>query len=268
MDPCHAQFPGRIRDHASALSVPDSGETASNAMDACFCCRPRGSSTLPTLPPSEPMKPSWIRWIPALLILAGIAPLGIWIRTTHPGTMPVGIRSQDPQPPGSPLHRVDPQTVAAVSALEASEADATERFWRHERIAQQLGRTIEAWWDELNTSSNRMAFAAQIPFGSIRLPIWDTAVQLPPRHPPPFVIQNRSNSQPRRVVEPNPSPRGPDVADRDPRSPTGRLQPRGRRQPWNKQVSSLGAFGPIEPDRKGGGCGRCRCALGISVLGV
>ena len=125
------------------------------------------------------MKPSWIRWIPALLILAGIAPLGIWIRTTHPGTMPVGIRSQDPQPPGSPLHRVDPQTVAAVSALEASEADATERFWRHERIAQQLGRTIESWWDELNTSSNRMAFVAQIPFGSIRLPIWDTVVQLP-----------------------------------------------------------------------------------------
>lgn len=121
----------------------------------------------------------WKRWATPLGITTAAVAIGAWTLATRPTE---GIRAPgitDPHPPGTALHRVDPETVTAVSKLEAEEGDAEARFWHQERVAQNLGRTIESWWDALNASSNRMALAAQLPLGAVRLPVWDDAVSLP-----------------------------------------------------------------------------------------
>ncbi len=125
------------------------------------------------------MMQRWKRWATPLGITAAAVAIGAWTLTTRPVGDTPARQLPESHPPGSPLHRVDPDTVAEVSRLEATEADAANRFWHHEQVAQRLGRTIESWWDAINASSNRMAVAAQLPLGGIRIPTWDTSVSRP-----------------------------------------------------------------------------------------
>jgi hypothetical protein len=124
------------------------------------------------------MMQPWKRWATPLGIAVAVA-IGVWtlaVRTNRGTQAP---RPPDPPAPGPALYRVDPDTVAAVSRLEAEEADAESRFWRQEQVAQHLGRTIESWWDAINASPHRMALAAQLPLNRIRMPFWGSTISLP-----------------------------------------------------------------------------------------
>lgn len=125
------------------------------------------------------MSHPWKRWIITLGVAATVVTFGLWIGATRPLVETDTPGRPESPPPGNPLYRVEPGTLAKVSRLESREADAASRFWGPEETAQRLGRTIEGWWDGLRAASNRMAYAAQLPLGTLRVPVWDTVVPLP-----------------------------------------------------------------------------------------
>ncbi|MFM7213427.1 MAG: hypothetical protein ACKO3H_00945, partial [Verrucomicrobiota bacterium] len=124
---------------------------------------------------SQPRK----HWIITLGITTTVVAFGLWMRATRTRVETGTPGRPVTHTPGSPLYRVEPGTLAELSRLESREADAASRFWGPEQTAQRLGRTIESWWDGLRAASNRMAFVAQLPLGTLRVPVWDTGVPLP-----------------------------------------------------------------------------------------
>jgi hypothetical protein len=51
-----------------------------------------------------------------------------------------------------------------------------ETIWAPEMLAQECSRTVEFWWDTLNAASNKLASAAALAVGEVRIPGWLPAI--------------------------------------------------------------------------------------------
>lgn len=56
-----------------------------------------------------------------------------------------------------------------LSALEERERRVAETVWAKELMAQECGRTIDALWDTLNATTNKLRVAAEFPVGEVVL---------------------------------------------------------------------------------------------------
>lgn len=75
----------------------------------------------------------------------------------------------------------DPATremLARRAQLEAREAGADRTVWSKEMMAEHCGRTIEALWDSLNATTNKLQCLAAFPVAEVVLPDWKTAQPL------------------------------------------------------------------------------------------
>src|SRR6266513_3403012 len=59
------------------------------------------------------------------------------------------------------FHRLSPETLAQLSAIEAKEKRMNETVWSPEILAQECSRTFETLWDSINAATNKLDVLAQ-----------------------------------------------------------------------------------------------------------
>lgn len=74
----------------------------------------------------------------------------------------------------SPSEQAVRAAAAKCAAFEAQERQVAETVWAKELLAQDCGRTIEALWDALNASTNKLGVLASFPLSEVLLPAWRT----------------------------------------------------------------------------------------------
>lgn len=82
---------------------------------------------------------------------------------------------RSPEPPDAQSR----DSQARRSQVEAREQQADRTVWAKEILAENCGRTLEALWDDVNASSNKLERLAAFPFKEIILPDWDSVRHLP-----------------------------------------------------------------------------------------
>jgi len=89
-------------------------------------------------------------------------------------------RSKTTQPP-TREHSTDDHIglAAEVAKLEAGEDELNRTLWAKEMLAQECGRSVERFWDQLNASTNRLSVAEEFRFDEIVLGAWKSSEKLP-----------------------------------------------------------------------------------------
>lgn len=74
---------------------------------------------------------------------------------------------------------ISPELAAQLAAIEQRELKIAGTVWAKELLAQECGRTFEAFWDSLIAASNKLDVVASFPFGEIILGNWNSTNRLP-----------------------------------------------------------------------------------------
>ncbi len=69
--------------------------------------------------------------------------------------------------------------VRQEADIEAIEESANRGVWRLETLSHQYGHVVEALWDEINLSTNKLGVLAKLDFSEIHLPGWKMTSSLP-----------------------------------------------------------------------------------------
>ncbi|MBL9139583.1 MAG: CRTAC1 family protein [Verrucomicrobiales bacterium] len=67
---------------------------------------------------------------------------------------------------------ISPEQANLLAALESREQGVADTLWAPEMLAQRCGRTIDAWWDGMLASTNRLGVLAEMDFEQLVLPVW------------------------------------------------------------------------------------------------
>lgn len=76
--------------------------------------------------------------------------------------------------------RISPELAGEAASIEAAEQRINETAWAREMLADECGRTVEAFWDALNAATNKLHLAAAFPLPELVLGRWETSRRLPP----------------------------------------------------------------------------------------
>ncbi len=130
------------------------------------------------------VRPSTKRGIFLFLVALAIAiPAFVLMRQRNaPAPSPAATRNAD----GS--RSISPELAAQLAAIEQRELKIAETVWAKELLAQECGRTFEAFWDSVIAASNKLDVVASFSFGEIILGNWNSTNRLP------HGIQSRESS--------------------------------------------------------------------------
>ena len=67
---------------------------------------------------------------------------------------------------------LSPETLARLSAIEATEQQMNETVWAPEILAQECSRTLETLWDSINATTNKLDVLAQFQIPELLVPTW------------------------------------------------------------------------------------------------
>ncbi|MBM3823329.1 MAG: CRTAC1 family protein [Verrucomicrobia bacterium] len=122
------------------------------------------------------------------LVLAGIL---FWrSHTPQNGSASIGPKQSDPAARGA----VTPEFARQLEQLEARERHFDETLWKPELVAQQHGQVIEAFWDSVNRSTNKLAALARLEFATLDMPVFH-----PPRAAPHSIQLHFPSGKPRTI---------------------------------------------------------------------
>jgi hypothetical protein len=74
--------------------------------------------------------------------------------------------------------RLSPEIAKELAELEGRERHFSGTLWAKEMLAEECGRTFEAFWDQLKGSTNKLAAVKALHFERIILPQWKPAKNL------------------------------------------------------------------------------------------